>query len=208
MAWNNSRFKRTRSNFQCPRFMHQKCLGPKTCFMRVKMEDTVPLPQVANRPYVCEIYLCTGISGTRQASKIGAISPGWQPCLSPATVTILTCSCRGNSSVTECRKRYRTKRSQVIHVQHIIFQPSYIFLSNKDGDLPQKVWQLCTQDLCWLRSQDPQASLFHTIFMEPMGGYRDRSKRAFRFKNFSNFNLVTNSQSTPAFSLLLKSLWF
>lgn len=113
VAWNNSRFKRIRSNFQCLRFMHQKCLGPKTCFMRVKMEDIVPLPQVANRPYVCEIYLCTGIPGTRQASEIGGISPGWQPCLSPATVTILTCSCRGNSSVTECRKRYRQKGAKL-----------------------------------------------------------------------------------------------
>lgn len=70
MAWNNSRVKRTRLNFQCPRFMHQKCLGPKACFMRVKMEDIVPLPQVANRPYVWEIYLCPGIPGPPPASEL------------------------------------------------------------------------------------------------------------------------------------------
>lgn len=36
------------------------------------MEAIVPLPRVANRPYVCEIYLCAGIPDTHQASEIGS----------------------------------------------------------------------------------------------------------------------------------------
>lgn len=33
-------------NFQCPRFMHQKCLGPKACFTRARVGDIVPVLQV------------------------------------------------------------------------------------------------------------------------------------------------------------------
>lgn len=70
--------------------MHQKCVGPKTCFMRVKMEGVVPLPQAANRPRVCEIYLCTGVPDIRRASAIRARAPGGWPSLRPVMATILT----------------------------------------------------------------------------------------------------------------------
>lgn len=39
----NTRGSGTRVNFQPPRFMHQKRLSPRTCFMRIKLEGTVPL---------------------------------------------------------------------------------------------------------------------------------------------------------------------
>lgn len=101
--------KRTRLNFQCPRFMHQKCLGPKTCFVRVKMGDTVPLPQEANRPSVCEICVPTGIRAVGEPLRWGAIPPGYSMALAHS-VTAITCNYSGDSGLTDWKKKKGKKR--------------------------------------------------------------------------------------------------
>lgn len=69
------------------------------------MEGVVPLPQAANGPRVCEIYLCTGVPDIRRASAIRARAPGGWPSLRPVMATILTCNYSGNSSLTGCEKK-------------------------------------------------------------------------------------------------------
>lgn len=106
--------------------------------------------------------------------KLGVVSPGEQHGLSPVTVTNIICNYTGNSTVTDCEKKMQGKWSQVTHVHRIIIQQSCNFLSNKNGKLPQKFWQLNTQYLCWVRcykhqSPGPQTSLFYPIFKESIG---------------------------------------
>lgn len=50
--------------------LHMKNVTISKHILWVKMEDRVPLPQVASRPYVCKIYLLLAILGIPPASAI------------------------------------------------------------------------------------------------------------------------------------------
>lgn len=135
MAWNNPRVKRVRSTFQCQRFMHQNCPGPKTPFMRHQTEDPVPGPQAADRP-VCGVHLQAGFPDTQWASEMGHDLSG----LWPLTAPVITVGIPAQQMV-------KVKKEPIVHVHWVIIQQSIMFSSNEHRKWPQKCWQLSWQYL-------------------------------------------------------------